>query len=150
MVKCGKWTFMSMQNRSVKFIALIAKHSVATWDDNHWMSLTRTRRIIFMENYAHYLEICVYGNINFVYPASVRYKHTNLKVKLWLNAKLIFTINLYVFKLLFRLSSLKWLMKVVQISATDRNILPWKFTFCYALQILKIKTQNYIFRLVFI
>jgi len=104
----------------------------------------------------------------------------------------MFTTDLQVFKILFLLSSLQWLKNVVQISATDRDIvqmvqisatdkdilqvvqisatdrdilqvvqisatdrdilrmvqisatyrdiLLWKFTFCYALQILKIKT----------
>jgi hypothetical protein len=35
MVKSGKWTVLSVQSGSVVFVALIAKHSVATADDNH-------------------------------------------------------------------------------------------------------------------
>ena len=35
MVKGGKWTVLSVQSGSVVFVALIAKHSVVTADDNH-------------------------------------------------------------------------------------------------------------------
>jgi len=39
-----------MQNVRVKFISIITIHSVATSDDSHWMSVTRTRQKYLWKN----------------------------------------------------------------------------------------------------